>query len=216
MTSVSFGPFTADFAARELRKGRQRIHLSPKALQLLELLIRERPRALAKGELQDALWPDVFVVESSLADLVSELRRALGQSGQRSGFIRTLHGFGYAFAGEADGVAGPRSTPSWQVSWDTGEIEIGEGEFLIGRDPRAAIRLRPSTVSWRHARIRVRGEGEKARITVEDLDSRNGTFVNGARIHDAIEIRDGDEVKVGSARVTIRSLHAERRPTDPL
>jgi DNA-binding winged helix-turn-helix (wHTH) protein len=218
MAGITFGPFTADFEARELRRGRERLHLSPKALQLLEVLIRERPRAIAKTELQDALWPDVFVEESNLADLVSELRRALGQSGKRSGFIRTLHGFGYSFTGDVAGDAPPAAAalPAWLIGWDKGQVEIGEGDFVIGRDPRAAIRLLPSTVSWSHAQIRVRGVGASATAAVEDLASRNGTFVNGERVTGAAEIHDGDELRVGSVRLSVARLHGERRPTDPM
>src|SRR5207248_578013 len=87
---VSFGDYAADFTTREVLRRGERVHLSPKAFRLLELLVSERPRALSKAELQDALWPQVYVQESNLADLVSELRAALQQTG-RGGIIRTLH-----------------------------------------------------------------------------------------------------------------------------
>lgn len=218
MARFSFGPFTADFDARELCRGGERIHLSPKALTLLERLLSERPRAISKAELQDALWPDVFVAESNLADLVSELRRALGQGGQRDGFIRTLHGFCYSFTGEVRGDGPPPLAPaaSWVIGWDNGQLDIGEGDFLVGRDPRAAIRLLPSTVSWNHAQIRVRRTGTSSTAHVEDLASRNGTFVNAERVHGLAEIRDGDELRIGSVRLSVTRLHGERRPTDPM
>jgi len=75
------------------------------------ILVRTRPRALSKADLQDRLWPDTFVVEKNLANLVSEIRQALGESPQGSGFIRTVQRYGYAFnesAGqEPDREAGP-------------------------------------------------------------------------------------------------------------
>jgi tetratricopeptide (TPR) repeat protein len=69
--------------------------LSPKACQLLLLLLENVPRALSKAEIQDAIWPGTFVTEASVANVVSELRRALGSSGDS--FIKTVHGFGYRF-----------------------------------------------------------------------------------------------------------------------
>jgi DNA-binding winged helix-turn-helix (wHTH) protein len=217
---VTFGLFTADFEARELRRAGKSVHLSPKAFQLLATLIRERPRALSKADLQEVLWPDVFVAESNLADLVSELRRAFGQRGRRIGFIRTVHAFGYAFSGEAQddssSPAVPASTPSWLVGWDKGCAELGAGEFLIGRDTRAAIRLAPSTVSWQHARLHVHGSGPQSKLSIDDLESRNGTFVNDERVRGTAELKDGDDVRLGSVHLSVRRLDSERRSTDPM
>lgn len=108
---VPFGEFVLDLDSRELRRANEPVRLSPKAFQLLEILVRTRPRALSKADLQDRLWPDTFVVEKNLANLVSEIRQALGESPQGSGFIRTVQRYGYAFnesAGrEPDREAGP-------------------------------------------------------------------------------------------------------------
>ena len=54
--------------------------MSPKAFQLLEILLENQPKAMAKGMLQEILWPDTFVVEKNLANLVGEIREALGDS----------------------------------------------------------------------------------------------------------------------------------------
>src|SRR5688572_11819295 len=198
--AVSFGDYTADFEARELRRGTAPVHLSPKALRLLELLIESRPKALSKADLQEALWPDVYVLESNLADLVSELRSALGQTGQRTGFIRTLHGFGYAFAAPTeDGGALPakRGRPSWRLTWQGGQASLGEGEFVMGRDPEAEISIDEDTVSWRHARLRISGTGAKSQATVTDLESSNGTFLNGKRLDGEAKALHGDELRLG-------------------
>ncbi len=93
---VSFGEFVLDLDARELRRGAEPVRLSPKAFQLLEILVTNRPKALSKADLQDRLWPDTFVVEKNLANLVSEIRQLLGDS-PSSGFIRTVPRYGYAF-----------------------------------------------------------------------------------------------------------------------
>lgn len=94
---VSFGEFVLDLDSRELRRGVEPVRLSPKAFQLLEILVINRPKALSKADLQDKLWPDTFVVEKNLANLVSETRQALGDSPSAPGFIRTVPRYGYAF-----------------------------------------------------------------------------------------------------------------------
>ena len=94
---VSFGEFVLDLDSRELRRGAEPVRMSPKAFQLLEILVTNRPKALSKADLQDRLWPDTFVVEKNLANLVSEIRQALGDSPSAPGFIRTVPRYGYAF-----------------------------------------------------------------------------------------------------------------------
>jgi non-specific serine/threonine protein kinase len=97
MERWTFGDFVLDLAARELVRAGTPVSLSPKAFQLLGLLIGCHPRALSKTELQDRLWPGVFVVEKNLTNLVSEIREALGEDPAAPRFIRTVHRFGYAF-----------------------------------------------------------------------------------------------------------------------
>lgn len=216
---VSFGDYAADFETRELLRRGQRVHLSPKAFRLLELLVTERPRALSKAELQEALWPDVYVQESNLADLISELRAALEQTGQRSGVIRTLHGFGYAFSSETQIEAAPpppTTAPSWRVTWSDGQATLGEGEHVLGRDPSATISIDEPTVSWTHASLAIEGSGERSRATLTDLDSRNGTYRSGERITGSVEVHDGDELRLGSAALFIHLISRERSPTRPM
>lgn len=109
-----FGDFTLDDDRRQLLAGDKVVHLSPKAYELLKALVEERPRALSKSELHERLWPRTFVSEVNLAALVVEVRAALGDRGRHGRFIRTVHGFGYAFEQEAqeeDDRAGERVDP---------------------------------------------------------------------------------------------------------
>ena len=94
---VRFGSFVLDPDTRELIRGGVPVSLSPKAFDLLCLLVTHRPKAMAKSDLLDRLWPDTFVVEKNLANLVGEIRDALGDDSSNSQFIRTVHRFGYAF-----------------------------------------------------------------------------------------------------------------------
>jgi DNA-binding winged helix-turn-helix (wHTH) protein len=217
---VQFGDFSVDGDARQLCRGETSVHLSPKAFLLLELLLKNRPRAMSKAELQDAVWPDVFVLESNLTDLVSELRSALDQAGQRNGFIRTLHGFGYAFSADASEEAPSPSVrgavPSWRLLWQGGQLTLSEGEFTVGRDPAVPVFLDDPTVSWTHARIQVSGSGASSGLTVTDLESRNGTFLNDRRLEAPAEARHGDELRMGSAWLAVRRISQERSATKPI
>lgn len=108
--SVHFGSFTLDLSSRQLLRGAEVIHLSPKAFQLLAILIEGRPKAIAKSELQQQLWPSTFVAETNLATLIAEVRAALTDDSRKPQFIRTVYGFGYAFSGEA--CEGSEGTPT--------------------------------------------------------------------------------------------------------
>ena len=101
MARVAFGDFVLDLDTRELRRSGNAVALSPKAFQLLDVLVENRPRALSKRELQDCLWPETYVVEKNLTNLIAEIRAALGDDAANARFVRTIPRFGYAFHGEA-------------------------------------------------------------------------------------------------------------------
>src|SRR6516164_2222102 len=95
-----FGPFSLDSGTRELLRDGAKVSLSPKAFQLLLLLIENRSRAMSKNELQQQLWPSTFVLETNLAGLIAEVRRALQDATDSPEFVRTMHRFGYRFIGD--------------------------------------------------------------------------------------------------------------------
>jgi DNA-binding winged helix-turn-helix (wHTH) protein len=204
---VYFGEFVLDLDARELFRGRQSIALSPKAYQLLESLVESRPKALSKIALQDRLWPDTFVVEKNLANLVAEIRGVLGDDPTHPRFVRTVHRFGYAFR-ESPGEARPGDpinrggNPRFRLVWSEGRAGLGEGEHLLGRDPDLELFLDSPGVSRRHALISICG----AEATIEDLGSKNGTFVDGKRLVAPRQLVDGDSVRVGSVELTFHVL----------
>ena len=70
--TIAIGECRFDTLRREVRRGSQRVHLSPKAFELLGLLLDRRPRAVSKDELFALLWPTTFVTDASLAVLVAE------------------------------------------------------------------------------------------------------------------------------------------------
>jgi ABC-type multidrug transport system ATPase subunit len=85
----------------------------------------------------------------------------------------------------------------------------GEGEFerirfqgdrmVLGRDPASGHALNYPMISWRHAALERTSEG----VYVEDLGSRNGTYVNGVRISGKTLVRSGQEIGLGTFRFTL-------------
>src|SRR5919106_6505489 len=137
---VRFSPYILDLESRQLFRGDDIVHLSPKAFELLSVLVSHRPKALSKSDLQERLWPGTFVVEKNLSNLVSEIRDAFGDDPSNPRFIRTVHRFGYAFRetvrrGEVGPSASLGSDVSFRLKWMNGRITLEEGEHVIGRDP---------------------------------------------------------------------------------
>lgn len=198
--SLRFADCELDFVARRLVRGGHEMHVSPKAFELLKALIESRPRALAKSELLDRVWPGVFVSDVSLARVVNEIRQAIGDRARLGRIVRTVHGFGYAFAAEVETDASPptgsaardRQATCWLIT-PTREIALHEGAQIAGRDADAAIRLDSTETSRHHARFVVQG----LHVTVEDLGSKNGTFVRGVRIAGETVLELGDSVRIG-------------------
>ena len=205
---IRFGDFVLDTDTRELTRDSRAVHLSPKAFQLLALLVTARPRALSKETLSQHLWPDTFVVEANLSNLIGELRAAIGDDSRRPRFVRTVHGFGYAFREaprEPSAAADRRSPVLYQLVWEGGRATFGEGEYVLGRDPTLELCVDSSSVSRRHARFLI-GGGE---AVLEDLGSKNGTFVNGKRLTEAVLLSDRDQLRVGSIRVKFRIVSTQ-------
>jgi DNA-binding winged helix-turn-helix (wHTH) protein len=197
---IRFGPFTLDLDTRQLTKGRREIHLAPKAFELLGTLVVDRPKALSKAVLLKRLWPRTFVAEANLSNLVAEIREALGDRARAPLFVRTAHGFGYAFCGEATtlpGATGPDQPSCW-LEWGKRRFPLPAGEHVVGRDPDVEVRLDASTVSRRHARLLVTAEG----TVLEDFGSKNGTFRGNERVTSPVQLADGDSIRIGSLLLT--------------
>jgi DNA-binding winged helix-turn-helix (wHTH) protein len=209
---VRFADCDLDTEARQLVRGAQEIHLSPKAFELLKVLVEQRPRALSKQELLDRIWPGVFVSDASLARAASEIRDAIGDHSRSDGYLQTVHGFGYRFA-TAGVVSLPDSGPEvgsrpaervdgpacWLVGLDC-EFRLADGDHLVGREPGVSIRLDSPKVSRHHARVTVSGR----EVSIEDLDSKNGTFVRGVRIEAPTRLSPADDIQIGPIKLIFR------------
>jgi DNA-binding winged helix-turn-helix (wHTH) protein len=199
-----FGDFTFDHDIRQLLLNTSEVHLSPKAFELLAVLLANRSRAVSKAELQKHLWPSTFVEETNVAGLVAEIRRAIGDSASSPMFVRTVNRFGYRFVGDVtvDTLATRSAPPRVKlfVVVAQREIMLIEGINVIGREPPATIPIDGRGVSRHHARIHV-SDGD---ATLEDLGSKNGTHVNGRRITIPVRLSDGDEIQLGAISLTFR------------
>ena len=199
-----FGEFTLDDSTRQLISNGSELHLSTKAFELLTFLLTSRPRVVSKNELQERLWPTTFVQETNIAGLVAEIRRALHDPASKPRFIRTVHRVGYRFTGDVIEETNVARAPSVQsrlyLMLDQREIMLMEGANVVGRAPDATIQIDSPGISRVHARILVHNGG----ATLEDLGSKNGTYVNGARIAAPYLLVDGHEIRLGTIVLTFR------------
>ena len=82
-------------------------------------------------------------------------------------------------------------------------VKLAAGETLIGREKGCPIRLATADVSRRHCRLVVAGVGPAEAVTVEDLGSRNGTFVNDHPAAGVTVLKPGDRLRVGPVRFAL-------------
>lgn len=207
---ICFAEFRVDLLARQLHRGREERHLSPKAFDLLAILIAHRPGVVDKDALRDRLWPGTNVVDANLNNLASEIRSALDDDAQQPRFVRTVHRVGYAFCGEITDAEAPDGSPRMWLVWKDRTIAMDEASMTIGRDPSCQIRIDAPGVSRRHAIIRA---DDPAAAVLEDLGSTNGTFVGGRRVRKPVVLEDGQSIRVGEATLMVRTASSADAPT---
>jgi DNA-binding winged helix-turn-helix (wHTH) protein len=203
---LRFGELVFDPDTRQLFRAGQEVHLQPKTFELLDLLVRSRPKALGKQAIRGHLWPAVVVGDASLTMAVAELRAALGDDAKEPRFVRTVFGFGYSFAGEVvedRPAAAAKAGATPRVLWEKRVIPLVEGDNVLGRDEDATVRIDAPGVSRRHACIRVSG-GE---ASIEDLGSKNGTYAGHDKtpLTAATVLPDGSTFSLGRVLLVFRS-----------
>ena len=208
---LRLGELVLDPDRRLVLRGNEELHLQPKAYELLELLVRSRPRALSKLKIRGHLWPDTAVGDASLTVLVGELRSALGDDSKQPRYVRTVFGFGYALAAEvveegaAVGLAvAPVAGAVARVLWEKRVIPLVEGKNILGRDEGAAVRIDAPGVLRQHACILLVGD----EATIADLGSKNGTYVGDADspIAGPVPLEDGSVLPPGPPASRISQL----------
>lgn len=211
-----FGRCHLDMESREVTVDGASMHLSPKAFELLRLLIENRPRVIPKAELMQQLWPDSFVEEANLPVLIAEARAAIGDAGVGQ-IIKTHHRVGYGFAAEVretrSGRAHPRSGPLWMLLLPDGRgLPLSAGSSIVGRDGDADVCIKDPSVSRRHARIVVDGDT----VAIEDLGSKNGTRVRGVAVSQVVNLAKGAVVAFGGVETRLEVQPFDETATNPL
>jgi DNA-binding winged helix-turn-helix (wHTH) protein len=197
-----FLQFTVDSETRQLLSDGNEVHLSPKAFDLLCILLVRRPNVVAKEELMKLVWPRSFVEEANLNVVAGEVRRAIGDNPQTQRCIRTVHGVGYAFCGSAADIDGTNLRKQYWLVAKNREFVLMDGDNIIGRDPSCAVWLDDPDVSRRHARIRIDSKQKSA--VIDDLESTNGTMLGRSRIKSQTTLNDGDVIRVGPIQLKFR------------
>jgi DNA-binding winged helix-turn-helix (wHTH) protein len=212
---LRFGSCAIDVSRREVRRHDAVVHLTPKAFDLLVLLMGEAPRVVPKPELHQRLWPGTFVSDAALVGLVKEIRRELDDRDPGAPIIRTAHRVGYAFcpgldrtaSGQPLGLEPSRHDATSVCHWlmvSGRRVALREGENSIGRDPSSNVWLDSASVSRAHARIVVGQDG----VSIEDCQSKNGTKIGQERVTSATALRDGDRLRFGTVSALYRASGA--------
>jgi len=174
--------------------------MTPKAFDLLVVLVRHRSRALSKDELLELVWSGSAVEEGNLAQQILLLRRALLDAGE---CVATIPRYGYHFVApvteEADASRLSFSQPHCLI-WGDREILLREGINIVGRAEDADVYLPLPSVSRHHGRICVNG----VEATLEDLGSRHGSWKGSKRVDGAIQLISGDRIRFGTAELQYR------------
>ena len=203
---IRFDRFVVDRGRRELMRDGEIVHLSPKAYLLLDMLIEAAPDAVSRDVLYKGIWPETFVDEVNLSNLVKELRKALEDDSRSPRFIKTLHGFGYAFneVPRAESEGQQEVWAPFVLEWSSREFPLRVGRNVIGRDTGADIRVDSAGVSRQHAAIVADVSG----ATIEDLGSKNGTVVDETPADGATPLREMSTIRLGTATLRIRRITA--------
>lgn len=193
-----FGHCRIDTSSREVNLDGVAMELSPKAFELVRLLIDARPRVVTKTELMHALWPDTFVQEANLPVLIHEARVAIGDA-EAAQVIKTHHRVGYAFTAEVRESHSPSGRPpasqgAFVLVLPDRRVVLAEGQYTVGRHADCDVHVNDGSVSRLHARVVI----ESGTARVEDLHSMNGTRVQGLPATEPTVLAVGDVVSFGA------------------
>ncbi len=203
-----FGAFRLDAREHVLLRAGTEICLTPKVFDALVLLVRRSGELLDREGLLRMLWPGTIVTDATLTQTIWLLRKALGDVSEGGELIETVPRVGYRFVGAvrrrprpAGSIRSPEELGECYLHRDREKFRLVKGENVVGRDPDAAFQVDLDTVSRRHARILLTGDT----AVLEDLGSKNGTFVRGMRIGAPTTLADRDVILLGEVALLFRT-----------
>jgi DNA-binding winged helix-turn-helix (wHTH) protein len=205
-----FGPFLYDGANRCLLRDGVEVPLTHKARELLLLFLENPGRLLPRERIVEEVWGETAVTDDAVGFQIAKLRRALGDHGDE--FLRMVRRAGYRWHADVQieaaapnrrprSVALPRD-PRFRLLLEDREVQLLEGANVIGRDSQSALWIDDASVSRRHAQVVV----ASGVAHLEDLGSKNGTYLNGRRISRREPLENGDKIRVGVMDVVFRTL----------
>jgi DNA-binding winged helix-turn-helix (wHTH) protein len=181
-------------------------------MDVLACLALAGGKLATKRDLIDAVWRTEFVSEHALTQVIAELRAALGDDARNPIYIENIPRRGYRLVATVTPVAAsvpPRDASlPFKLQGEDADHPLLQGPNIIGRTAEADICIDRTEVSRCHARIFVAG----TTATIEDLDSKNGTYVNGERLEQPTLLSNGDEIWIGRSVARLRFL-VEGEPT---
>jgi len=183
------------------------LQLRPRAMDVLVCLALEAGRLAAKRHLIDAVWRTEFVSDHALTQVIAEIRAALGDDARNPTYIENIPRKGYrlvATVTPVEALARPVREVALplRLRGEGTDFPLTQGTNVIGRTADAAVCIDRTEVSRCHARVVVNG----TTATVEDLGSKNGTFLNGQRLNQPTALNDGDEIWIGRSVARFRYL----------
>lgn len=200
----------------QISRGRMVVRLRPRVMEVLLVLADRAGEVVSKMELVDAVWPGGFVADNTVTHAVQELRAAFGDDPSEPRYVETVHRRGYRMiphTKEVKRVAGGSVDGArFVLRGDNCEVFLADGENIVGRSGEAHVLVDSAKVSRCHARILVTQNG----ATIEDLGSKNGTFVGPTQIQGRTPLADGDVIRIGGTSFEVRCRGVEDTPTQTL
>jgi len=189
------------------------VRLRPRAMDVLICLALEAGELASKQNLIDAVWHTEFVSEHALTQVIAEIRAALGDDARNPTYIENIPRRGYRLVATVTPVTASASPVRYgslpfKLQGEDYDHSLSQGPNIIGRTPDADISIDRTAVSRCHARIVVQG----TTATIEDLGSKNGTYLNGKRLEQPALLTTGDEIWIGRSVARLRFL-VEGEPT---
>ena len=203
------GDVELDRLRYEVRFKGDLVQLERHPMDLLVLFMEHPGELVCRGDIARCLWgTDTFVeVDAGINTSVAKLRRAFRDDPDHPQYIATVVGKGYRFVhaittlDQAPGE--PRLGVSrFRVVWNSRSVPLVDGDSVVGRDVGATVRIASSSVSRRHAVIRIDAD----HAMIGDLASKNGTRVNGRRLRGPAPLADGDDILVGTERLVFLAV----------
>ncbi len=182
------------------------VDLRPRVMDVLVVLASRAGDVVSKRELVDSVWNSGFVADNTINHCIKELREDLGDSASSPRFVQTIPRRGYRLMGRVRTVSSDdlmlcMEEARYVLEADRWRAFLVDGANVIGRGGEAQIVIGSPRVSRHHARIMVGDSG----AIVEDLGSKNGTFVGDQRIDRPTPLTNGDELGIGDVRLVFHA-----------